>query len=142
MIEWYKMAFTKYADFRTRSTRNEFWWFTLCNILVIFGLVILMGIFGAMEINILSGLFGILYFVYVLASFIPNLAVTVRRLHDTNRSGWFFLISLIPFVGSIILLVFLAQESDPNKNNWGPRPGTGGNESLDEALVDYDKDIV
>lgn len=140
MIEWYKMAFTKYADFKSRSTRNEFWWFVLCNILIIIALNLLMGIFAAMEIGILAGLFGIVYLIYAFAVFIPSLALSVRRLHDTNRSGWFLLLSLIPLVGSIILLVFYAQESDPNSNKWGPRPGSS--DGMEEALVDFDKDIV
>jgi len=141
MIEWYKMAFEKYADFKTRSTRNEFWWFTLCNILVIIALYALVGVAAIMESSILSFIALGIIVIYFLASFIPNLAVLVRRLHDTGRSGWFYFISLIPLVGSIILIVFLAQESQPENNQWGPVPGSSG-AGLEDALVDFDKDIV
>lgn len=141
MIEWYKMAFTKYADFQTRSTRNEFWWFVLCNILILIGLNVLIFMGTALDSGVITLIFTGVYFLYALATFIPNLAVTVRRLHDTGRSGWFILLGLIPLIGSIILIVFLAQESKPESNQWGPVPGAAGG-GLEDALVDFDKDIV
>ena len=140
MIEYFKMAFQKYADFSGRSTRPEFWWFYLANILISMGLYILSLIFIFMEIPMLGGIMMFGFFIYTLAVLIPYLAVAVRRLHDTNRSGWFLLLSLIPLVGPIILIVFWAQETYPQDNNWGPVPGSGSN--LEDSLVDFDKDIV
>jgi len=140
MIEWYKMAFTKYADFKTRSTRNEFWWFVLCNILIIFAISFLMGISEFLGSSILGFIFTGIYVLYNLAVFIPNLALSVRRLHDTGRSGWFLLLSFIPLIGLIILLIFFVQESKPETNQWGPVPGTSG--GLEDTLIDFDNDIV
>lgn len=140
MIEWYKMAFEKYADFKTRSTRNEFWWFTLCHFLIIIALYLLVIVAAVSESSILGIVGGGLITIYMLGTIIPNLAVLVRRLHDTGRSGWFYFISLIPFIGSIVLIVFLAQESMPEKNQWGPVPGSDA--GLEDALVDFDKDLV
>ena len=141
MIEWYKLAFTKYADFQTRSTRSEFWWFLLVNLLVIFGVSMIAGILGGLlESQVIATIGSIIIVLYYLAIFIPYLAVSVRRLHDTNRSGWFLLLGLIPFIGGIILIVFYAQDTDPKSNKWGPVPGdTAG---LEDVLVDFDKDIV
>ena len=135
------MAFVKYADFQTRSTRSEFWWFVLANLIVIFAINILGGMLaGILDApGIMIGASAIMV-IYALASFIPNLALTVRRLHDTNRSGWFILLGLIPLIGSIILIVFYAQDTDPQPNKWGPVPGKA--DSLEDALVDFDKDIV
>ena len=62
------------------------------------------------------------FVIYYLAALIPSLAVSVRRLHDTSRSGWWLLISLVPLVGSIVLLVFYCEDSHPGTNNWGPNP--------------------
>lgn len=141
MIEWYKMAFQKYADFQTRSTRNEYWWFFLVNLLIIFGVNILVGIFSiAGDAPGLALVGSGLLILYSLATFIPNLAVSIRRLHDTNRSGWFLLLGLIPLVGGIILIVFLAQESDPHPNKWGPVPGSSA--GIEDSLVDFDNDLV
>jgi uncharacterized membrane protein YhaH (DUF805 family) len=141
MVEWYKMAFTKYADFETRSTRNEFWWFFLMNLIIIFGVNIIAGILaGIIDAPVILMVASILIVIYALAIFIPNLAVSVRRLHDTNRSGWNILLGLIPFIGSIVLLVFYAQESHPSPNKWGPVPGAKGN--LEDALVEFDDDMV
>lgn len=77
---------------------------------------LLISTFGASKLGV------IIPGVYSLAVLIPSLAVVVRRLHDTNRSGWCFFFNLIPVIGSIILLVFLVQDSDPNENQYGPNP--------------------
>ena len=141
MIEYFKMAFVKYADFQSRSTRSEFWWFFLVNLLLMLGVNILAGIIaGIFDAPGMMIAASVVIVIYAVASFIPNLAVSVRRLHDTNRSGWNLLMAFIPLVGSIILLVFYAQESDPQPNNWGPVPGESA--GLEDALVDFDKDLV
>ena len=65
--------------------------------------------------------------IYVLATFLPTLAVVVRRLHDTGKSGWYYLIGLIPLVGSILLIIALVTDSQPGSNQWGPNPKEGDN---------------
>jgi len=65
---------------------------------------------------------GLLGGIYTLAVFVPSIAVAVRRLHDTERSGWWLLIALVPFIGAIVLLVFMVQDSKPGKNQYGANP--------------------
>ncbi len=94
-VESIKTCFAKYADFNGRAVRSEFWWFAL--FMIIGGVV-------TQLIHIY------LYGIFALALLLPYLAVGVRRLHDTNRSGWWLLIGFIPLIGAIILIVFFAQE--------------------------------
>jgi uncharacterized membrane protein YhaH (DUF805 family) len=91
-----KVCLTKYADFTGRATRSEYWWFFL--------FVILVSTAASLVSHVLSGLFS-------LATLLPSIAAAARRLHDTNRSGWWQLVCLVPVVGIIVLIVFLAQES-------------------------------
>ncbi len=116
MVEYWKLVvLQRYAKFDGRAGRAEYWWFVLANIIIYIALLILMRI---------SGIFIILAIGFWLAIIIPSIAVAIRRLHDTNKSGWFLLISLVPFVGGIILLVFLATAGTPGPNNYGaPDPG-------------------
>lgn len=100
--------FTKYADFKGRSRRKEYWLFMLIYF-----------IFAAIPL---------VKFIWVLAAIIPAIAVTVRRLHDTGRSGWLILLGLIPLVGGIILLIFCCQDSQPGINRFGYNPKGIGNE--------------
>lgn len=96
-----RICFTKYADFNGRATRSEFWWWILFNLLAGAAL----GIFS----DKLSGLFSI-------AALLPSAAVAARRLHDTDRSGWWQLLGFVPLIGWIILLVWYAQEGkEPNR---------------------------
>ena len=107
-------VFSKYATFSGRARRSEYWFFTLFAAIVSAVLSILgmfLGVFGA----ILSG-------IWSLAILVPTLAVTWRRLHDIGKSGAFFFISLIPLVGSIILLVNVCKDSQPGDNQYGPNP--------------------
>ena len=88
--------------------------------IIIIGLVLgfiesLAGIVAASGTSVLGSLYG-------LAVLIPSIAVSVRRLHDTNRSGWWLLIALVPLIGAIVLLVFMAQDSQPGKNQYGSNP--------------------
>ena len=114
-MNWYIEAWKKYAVFDGRSGRQEYWYFVLFHFLVYVLLSIVAGIVGG---RIGGGLLSL----YTVAVSIPGLTATVRRLHDTNRSGWWILISLVPFVGAIVLLVFLAQESHAVENQYGSRP--------------------
>lgn len=120
-----KSCFSKYATFTGRARRSEYWFFVLFNILV----EIVVYIPGVLLVLTLSRPqmyigFGLLALmgIFALAVIIPGLAVIVRRLHDTGRSGWWYFISLVPFVGGIILLVFLCTDSQPGENKWGPNP--------------------
>ncbi len=118
----YKSVLTKkYADFTGRARRAEYWWFVLINFVVIFSLLVLTIILSGSD-DSLTGLGGIIYAVYALGVIVPSLAVTVRRLHDTGKSGWMLLIGLIPFVGPIILLVFYFTDGEPGANQYGPSP--------------------
>ena len=114
-MNWYIEAWKKYAVFGGRSGRQEYWYFVLFHVIAYVLLSIIAGIIGG---RIGGGLLSL----YTAAVSLPGLAATVRRLHDTNRSGWWILISLVPFVGAIVLLVFLAQESHAVENQYGSRP--------------------
>ncbi|MCD2440782.1 DUF805 domain-containing protein [Agromyces sp. SYSU K20354] len=115
--------FTKYATFSGRASRSEYWWWALANVIitsVLYGVMMTL-IFsgattsetGAMVPGPLFGLGVALYGIWALVVLVPGLALVWRRLHDTNRSGGFFFLAFIPFVGSIILLVFMLLESNP-----------------------------
>jgi uncharacterized membrane protein YhaH (DUF805 family) len=114
-MNWYIEAWKKYAVLGGRSGRQEYWYFVLFHVLVYILLSIIAGIIGG---RIGGGLLSL----YTVAVSLPGLAATVRRLHDTNRSGWWILVSLVPFVGGIVLLVFLAQGSHAVENQYGSRP--------------------
>lgn len=100
-VESIKTCFSKYADFDGRATRSEYWWWVL---FVILGAVIAMVIHP------------MLYVLFLLGTLLPSIAVATRRLHDTDRSGWFQLLSFIPLIGPIILLVWFVQSGkEPNR---------------------------
>lgn len=105
-MEAVKVCFAKYADFNGRASRAEYWWFFL--------FIIAVGFAISMISNTLS-------WVFYLVTLVPSIAAAARRLHDTDRSGWIQLIALIPLVGWIVVLYFLAQETkEPNR--YGPAP--------------------
>jgi uncharacterized membrane protein YhaH (DUF805 family) len=118
-MNWYFEALRKYAVFSGRARRREYWIFTLISVVVNIVVSIVDMAIGTYDED--SG-FGLLSGIYTLAVFIPSLAVTVRRLHDTDRSGWWMLISFAPCVGGIVLLVFLLSDSTPGENRYGPSP--------------------
>jgi uncharacterized membrane protein YhaH (DUF805 family) len=121
-MSWYLRAFQKYAVFAGRARRKEYWMFTLFNIIV----SVLFGVVSAFAGNSNSPTnpVNIAFLVYLVLSFIPSLALTVRRLHDTERgTGWLF-ISLVPFVGAIVLLWFLCSEGWSGHNKYGADPKT------------------
>jgi uncharacterized membrane protein YhaH (DUF805 family) len=119
-MKWFLDALkNKYATFEGRARRAEYWYFVLFYALSIVALAIVDGVVGTFSeeigIGLLSGIF-------VLATFVPTLAVTVRRLHDTDRSGWWVLLDLVPFIGVLVLLVFTVLDSQPGANRFGPNP--------------------
>jgi uncharacterized membrane protein YhaH (DUF805 family) len=107
-----KSVLTQYVGFSGRARRSEYWFFVLFNILV------------SIVASIIGGLikFPLLATLVSLALLLPALAVSVRRLHDTGRTGWWLLIGLIPLVGLIVLIVFFVQDSNPGQNAYGPNP--------------------
>lgn len=118
-MNWYFEALRKYAVFSGRARRREYWIFTLITVAVNLGLTIADMVIGTYDED---SDFGLLSGIYTLVLFIPSLAVTVRRLHDTDRSGWWMLINFAPCVGVIVLLVFLLGDSTPSENRYGPSP--------------------
>ena len=112
-MNWYLGCWKKYAEFSGRARRKEYWMFVLFNMLASLVLCIVDEILGTS--GALDGL-------YSLAVMIPSLAVAARRLHDTDRSGWWLLINLIPIIGWIVCIVFLCGDSKPGENRFGPNP--------------------
>ncbi len=102
-----------YANFKGRARRSEYWFATL-----FIGLVSLPIALVSYDANSPTS-FGPLYYVWALAVLLPGISLVVRRLHDTNKSGWFYLLGLIPFVGAIVLLVFMVMDSDAGPNKYG-----------------------
>lgn len=122
-MKWYLKVLQQYADFNGRARRKEYWYFFLINFLISFGIAFIGGILGFMNPeSSLAFLPSALAMIYGIAVFIPGLAVGVRRLHDTNRSGWWMLIGLIPLIGSIILIIFFVEDSQPGTNRYGENP--------------------
>jgi uncharacterized membrane protein YhaH (DUF805 family) len=119
-MNWYKQALLhNYATFSGRARRREYWYFALGNVLAIVLLTVVdlsVGTYNEeLEIGAFSGL-------YLLAVLIPSIAVGVRRLHDTGRSGWWLLLSAVPVVGALVILYFTVLDSEPGANEYGPNP--------------------
>jgi uncharacterized membrane protein YhaH (DUF805 family) len=111
-LEHFMNVLKKYAEFSGRARRQEYWMFTLIYILMYAGLAVVEGmILGTPFISS----------IFLLAMFLPTISVAIRRLHDTGRSGWWLLLSLIPIV-SIVLVVFMCLDSEEGDNDYGPNP--------------------
>ena len=106
-------CFKKYAEFSGRARRKEYWMFFLFNMLIALGIQIIEAVLGT------GGMLGGLYSLAVL---LPGWAVFTRRMHDIGKSGWWWLIGLIPVVGTIVLFVFMCKDSEPGDNAYGPNP--------------------
>lgn len=111
-MEYYLMAFKKYAVFGGRARRKEYWMFFLFNVIISIALAIADAVLGL----------GFLSALYALAVLCPGFAVGVRRLHDTGRSAWWVLIILVPILGVLATLYFMVQDSQPGTNEYGPNP--------------------
>jgi len=117
-MKWYLHALRKYAVIKGRARRREYWIFELMNsaiALALFVLAVKLGKAG-------YPYFLSLPFLYIVATMIPSLSSLIRRLHDTNRSGWWLLISMLPVVGPLILFGITVTNSDPGENRFGPNP--------------------
>ena len=126
-MQWMLMPLRRYADFSGRSRRREYWMFFLFNMLISLAVWSLLAItflagLSETEMTVIMTPVFIVYGLVVLGFMIPGIAVTVRRLHDTDRSGWFILMGLIPLVGAILLLVYYCTEGTPGPNRFGPDP--------------------
>jgi len=124
----------RYADFTGRARRSEYWLFWLfCLILEIAALVVV-GVMGGSPSPTNLGLGGLLLCAIVLGLFVPSLAVTFRRLHDTDRSAWWVLIAFLPFIGGLVLFVFTVLDGTPGTNRFGPDPKSRAGDPLDYAV--------
>lgn len=117
---WYVAVLNRYVQFGGRARRQEYWSFTLVSFLVSMGLMVIdMTVLGMTPST--GSHFG-LSSLYGLAVLLPSLGVSVRRLHDTGRSGWWLLLSLIPLIGLLVILLFMVLDSDSSLNAYGPNP--------------------
>ena len=125
-MNWYLEVLRKYLVFEGRARRKEYWFFVLFNIIIAMILAIIDGTIGTLNpetgVGMLSG-------IYSLAVLIPTFAVAIRRLHDTDRSGWWLLIGLVPLLGGLVLLVFFVLDGTPGTNQFGPSPKGGMTEA-------------
>ena len=112
-MEWYIAVLQKYLVFEGRARRKEYWMFSLFSFLV----ALVLGIVD----TVVLGTGGMIGGLYALAVLLPGLGVTVRRLHDIGKSGWWIFISLVPFIGILILIYFTIKDSEGD-NHYGPRP--------------------
>jgi uncharacterized membrane protein YhaH (DUF805 family) len=111
----------KYAEFSSRASRKEFWLFFLFYIIAWVVLSVIDGLVGTYDVE--SG-FGMFSGIYMLATLVPYLAVCVRRLHDTDRSGWWLLVSLVPLIGAIWFIVLCCLKGSDEENRFGADPLT------------------
>lgn len=115
-MEWYlKVVRDNYANFQGRARRQEYWMYALINLIIVIILSMFDTLLFSSGNNFISG-------IYSLAVLLPGIAVSVRRLHDTDRSGWWLLLTFIPIVGVIILLIFMCVEGDHANNRFGSNP--------------------
>jgi len=112
-MNWYLAVLKNYVGFEGRAQRTEYWMFVLFNAIALFILYIL-----AIAVHALI----VLYILYALGVLLPSLAVGFRRLHDIDKSAWWLLIGLVPFIGGIVLLVFACLPGTPGPNRFGPDP--------------------
>lgn len=114
-MRWYSKCLRNYATFSGRAGRREYWTFILINFAVFVGLAFVDNALFGEDTSVLASL-------YVIGVLLPSLAVSVRRLHDTGRSGWWLAVSFVPLVGPLLLAIFYFLEGDPLANRYGPPP--------------------
>jgi uncharacterized membrane protein YhaH (DUF805 family) len=131
-IEAVKSVYRNYATFSGRAARSEYWWFVLFSFIAGIVVMVVEGALGLGQGSMMSGgggfsasyNGGILSILWSLGNLLPSLAVGVRRLHDTDRSGWWLLIALIPLIGAIVLIVFFCTRGTTGPNRFGEDPVT------------------
>ena len=109
-----RSVLTQYVGFSGRARRSEYWYWVLFQIII--GVI-----FSLLDRAVFGRTSGTFSLILGLALFLPSLAVAIRRLHDTTRSGWWVLLALIPVIGTIVLIIFYVQDSHPD-NKYGPSP--------------------
>ena len=119
-MDWMLMPLKRYADFSGRSCRKEYWMYLLGIVIVTFVLAVVEGVAGLS--GMVGGVYGPLTTLLLLGTFIPGLAVGIRRLHDLDKSGWMYLIAFIPLVGGIVLIVWFCQRGTEGPNRFGDDP--------------------
>ena len=117
-MKWFLKCLRQYADFKGRARRKEYWMFLLFD--AIFAIVA-----GGIDYVAGTSSHGVFYGLFILGTFIPSTAVAVRRLHDIGKSGWMYLVVLIPLIGAIWLLILFVRDSQEGENQYGPNPKTG-----------------
>ena len=127
-MEWYlKVVRDNYANFSGRARRKEYWMFFLFNMIFTIVAGIADNILGT-DFTIGEGSYSVsmgygwIYLIYLLAIMIPSWAVSIRRLHDVGKSGWFALITLIPLIGGIWFIILMCTDGDKEENTYGPSP--------------------
>lgn len=119
MVNYWLDGWRNFANFNGRARRSEYWYFGLMNIIIQYG--------GMFILSLISVKLGAAFLViYALSALIPSIAVLVRRLHDTDKSGWYFFVALIPLAGAIWLLVLLCTEGTRGSNQYGEDPKNPG----------------
>lgn len=113
-MNWYLSVIKNYTGFSGRARRKEYWMFVLINMIICAVLNVIQSVIG-METPYISS-------IYSLGVLLPSIAVAIRRLHDTDRSGWWLLLSLIPVIGTIVIIVFLCQNGTAGNNRFGADP--------------------
>ena len=120
-MSWYIQVLKNYAVYSGRARRKEIWYFVLISYIISTVLWWIDSLIGTYQIDNLWTIY-LLFSLYGLAVLLPSIGVSIRRLHDTDRSGWWIFIGLIPLIGAIILLVFFVTDSQPGTNQYGPSP--------------------
>ena len=126
-MEWYLKVINSYFDFSGRSRRMEYWMFVLINSVISVFCILLDSMLG----TVWSIGYGPIYIGYGLAVFIPGLAVAIRRLHDIGKSGWYYLLVIIPIIGPIWLIILFVTEGEQGENKYGPNPKNDNFENRD-----------
>jgi len=121
-MSWYLMVLKKYVVFSGRARRKEYWYFVLFSYIIGCLLAWINNLIGIYQIDNLITIGILTSIIYGLAILLPSIGVSIRRLHDTGRSGWWIFINLIPLIGTIIWLVFMLKDSQEGTNQYGPSP--------------------
>jgi uncharacterized membrane protein YhaH (DUF805 family) len=138
-MNWYLKVLKEYANFEGRARRKEYWMFLLFNSIFFITAIIIDNILGITYGRDIF--YGPFYTLYVLAVFIPGLAVSVRRLHDVGKSGWYYLIILIPLAGPIWFIVLVATDSNPGENEYGKSPKSENSERFEAVNLSSPQSI-
>ena len=117
-MNWYLDAWKNYVTFTGRSRRKAYWVFFVFNVIATILANLIDNVLGLAG----QSVYGPVSMLYALAVFLPGLALAIRRLHDTGRSGWWMLLGFIPLLGWIVLLIFFVTDSQPGSNPYGPNP--------------------